>query len=108
VVLGVGFVSPWSSSHWVACRENWDYFIMGEWSLGCLKGQIPFEVRCNERALSWIRTWGHRCQDIASVGARSLTSDLHWRIGAPAALLSPNLAGSVHLCIADHNAYLSS
>jgi len=45
MVLGIGFVSPWSSGHWIECRENWDYFIMGDWSLGCLKGQIPFQVR---------------------------------------------------------------
>lgn len=45
LVLGLGFVPVWSSADWTRCRHNWDYFIMGEWSLGCLKGQIPFEVR---------------------------------------------------------------
>jgi len=45
LVLGLGFVPAWSSHHWSYCRRNWDYFIFGEWSLGCLKGQIPFEVR---------------------------------------------------------------
>jgi len=45
LVLGLGFVPVWTSRDWTFCRDNWDYFIMGEWSLGCLKGQIPFQVR---------------------------------------------------------------
>jgi len=44
-VLGLGFVPAWGTGHWTECRHNWDYLIMGEWSIGCLKGQIPFEVR---------------------------------------------------------------
>lgn len=44
-ILGLGFVPAWSTGHWTECRDNFDYLIMGEWSLGCLKGQIPFNVR---------------------------------------------------------------
>jgi len=44
-VLGLGFVPAWKTGHWTECYDNWDYLIFGDWSLGCLKGQIPFNVR---------------------------------------------------------------
>lgn len=44
-VLGLGFVPTWTNRVDGSCTENWDYIIMGEWSLGCLKATIPYSVR---------------------------------------------------------------
>lgn len=46
-LFAFAFVTPWSDTGNDACRRYWDYYVLGESSLACLKGKIPFEVRLN-------------------------------------------------------------
>lgn len=43
--LGIAFVPWWYDRSGHLCDENWDYALFGEWSLSCLKAEIPQPVR---------------------------------------------------------------
>lgn len=44
-VFGLAFVPDWSSRDSFSCKDSWDYFFQGEYSLSCLKSSIPYGTR---------------------------------------------------------------